>query len=603
MGYQGMFNFDFTGDEEDANPLKNYVELTEEQKRKKQEEETFQNLPWYMKYDKQIKEGLLGSDETPSALGQAVKGVEFPFEQLNKGIDVVTSAIAGVHTQPFRKTLEGALPVEDIGRMLDPEQEKIPEEVSKPVSEVLYKGLEAASDPSQLIPLGLAGPAGAALTAPIFAPKLISSGASDIGAGTSEALRENDPAEGNRLIASGASDIAMGGLMVKHPLEEAGSIVAEKIPSVNEPLAPLGSPISERGALGPDISKVNSFEQSQYRKYGPEWKRLQPPEEAAYHDNLLKGGLPPIDPTERALSRIQDPEMVTRVNELVTEGYPLDRATRIAKAERSEIPEEHLTMEDIAAVLEKDRQKNLPEEVTTPPIAPIHETNIEAPPMEAEPLIGDPENAMVAEPLGRGRPKNIENLNKPPAVPVPNKPILEGITDKDTFMEAWHKLPPSQQGLEILNTFKSLRASGDIGQVLRQGKMLTLDMLFNDPKALKESLSTMAKQGWSEQEFKDVQKSYESDPTIKHYQEDFGLDLPGVGKNLKEEAFHGNIAEKIPVIGKRWIRPSDRVYTAYLNAARVWKMNNIVDKMKEAGLDPAKPEDAWALKLLLKRLI
>jgi len=705
--YNNLFNMNFTGDEEDSSALENYVSLTAEQKRKKQEEENFRNLPWYMRIYQESKEGLLGTEELPTALGRGVSGVEGIFEGINKGRDIATSAIAGVPTQPYRKTLEGALPHEEIGRMFDPEQERISEEISKPASELLYKGIEAASDPSNLIPMGVLGPLGALATAPIFAPKMISSGAEQIGQGSSEALRENDPAEGNRLIAGGIADLVMGSLMVKHPMEMGGEVLGEKFPSLNKDVSLEGSPSSQRGALGPDISKVNSFEDSQYRKYGPEWKRLQPPEEKTYHENLTKGTLPPIDPIQRALAGIDDPGMVDRVNELIDEGYPIDRASRIAKAEKSEIPEEFLTMEDMQAVMEKDRDKSLPEEV-----APIDETGIGEPVEDAginvEPLIGDPNNPMMAEPMGRGgngrkppsfksnaEPLEIFDTNEEGGLDISRQEIdlidriskaqdvesisslkdearnlgsviaydralrrqqmaekrktqregkqaeravnkqeqqelrslvqagrlteridraqaseiikqtpppvdLNAITDKDNFRQTWSKLTPWQRTNETLGIFKSLRASGDLGQILRQGKMLTLDMLFNDPKNLKESLNSMRKQTFSEEEFKATQEMFENDPITKKYQEDFGLDIPGVGKNLKEEAFHGSLAEKIPIIGKNWIRPSDRAYTSYLNAARVWKMNNIVDKLKEVGLSPDNPADADAFRSAAK---
>jgi len=810
--YAGMFNMNFTGDQEDSNALENYVSLTAEQKRKKQEEENFRNLPWYMRYDQEAKEGLLGTEELPTALGRGVSGVEGIFEGINKGRDIATSAIAGVPTQPYRETLEGAFTPEDIRSGMSPTSREVsfdslenetppstedllvPETVSKPVSELLYKGIESASDPSNLIPMGMMGPLGALATAPLFGPKMISSGAEQIGQGSSEALRENDPAEGNRLIAGGIVDLGMGSLMVKHPIESLGSVVAKGVPSLQRPiklnrpgfeenihhgglapdlenlsetpssrgqfgrgyyttnnknyaaeyasgnlsglsggkgklngkvisfnpkdldsldplyvsdLLPSKNPSSQRGAIGPDISKVNSFEDSQYRKYGPEWKRLQPLEEKTYHENLTKGTLPPIDPVQRALAGIDDPAMVDRVNELIDEGYPIDRASRIAKAEKSEIPEEFLTMEDMQAVMEKDRDKSLPEEV-----APIDETGIGEPIEDAginvEPLIGDPNNPMMAEPMGRGgngrkppsfksnaEPLEIFDTNEEGGLDISRQEIdlidriskaqdiesisslkdearnlgsviaydralrrqqmaekrktqregkqaeravdkqeqqelrslvqagrlteridraqaseiikqtpppvdLNAITDKDNFRQTFAKLTPWQRTNETLGIFKSLRASGDLGQILRQGKMLTLDMLFNDPKNLKESLNSMKKQTFSEAEFKATQEMFENDPITKKYQEDFGLDIPGVGKNLKEEAFHGSLAEKIPVIGKNWIRPSDRAYTSYLNAARVWKMNNIVDKFKEVGLSPDNPADADAFRSAAK---
>lgn len=47
-------------------------------------------------------------------------------------------------------------------------------------------------------------------------------------------------------------------------------------------------PSEQRGAVG-DSGPLNKFEDSQFRKYGKEWRTAQSPAEAAFHEKLLKG--------------------------------------------------------------------------------------------------------------------------------------------------------------------------------------------------------------------------------------------------------------------------------------------------------------------------
>jgi len=577
----------------DDTPDEDFVSLSEEEKRKKQEEENFRNLPWYMRYDKEFSDAL-----EDTAAGKIIKGIEVPFTYAQKLRDKATSAIAGVPEQPFRKTIEGALAPSDLD--YGDVGSEYGTEMPAAIKEVGIRALDAVSDPSQLAPIGALGPAGALLTAPIFGPKMISAGGEEIGTGISN-IEGGDTEGGLKNIAGGVFDIGMGGLSIKHPLEAAGESLRSTDPSFFDKPIEGGLPSSERGAIG-DISKLNTFENSQSRKYGKSWREQQSPEEGTYHQKLLKGTALIADPLAKLTETVNDPDIAPRLQELVSEGYEINRAIRIAKAERSEIPEEILSPEDVSDYMSREAEKEIPMEAEPlikeeAPLGPIKSPLMEEAPIEAEPLIGTDE-PMMAEPLRRGRPAKsiIPKEEALQSLPLPIKSGRASITEADTLSEAWNKLDSSEKLPEILSVFKSLRGSGDLGHVLRQGKNLTLDMLFNNPRALKESLITMAKQGISNDEFQSIQKGYENDPTIKIYTDKFGLDLPGVGKALKEEAFHTSIGEKLPVISKIWINPSNRAYTSYLNAARIYKMNNISDKLKEAGYNIANDADAQAFK-------
>jgi len=425
-------------------PADNMVELSDEQKRKKAEEETFRNLPWYMKYDKQISEGILGNEDHPTAAGYLKKAIDVPLETIGKGRDVATSAIAGVPTQPFMKSVEGVFRGPDPGDIdptIDPFKD-LPADVDDPryggiTTELLKKSLNAASDPTQLAFMA-GGPAGS-IAGAALAPGMISAGGEQIGKGISDIESDNMGAGVNN-IAGGLFDVGMGGLGIKHPLEAVAKPLAERFPNplqrpieftetpaslertwkegeltpiyLGDELGFSGKPSAERGAVG-DISKLNTFEDSQFRKYGKEWRSAQSPEEASYHKQLMSGAAPTPPALENLASAIDDPSLAPRIESLVKEGYDPGRAIRIAKAEMSEIPEEHLTPEDVSEYMSREQAKEvpmeaepLPEELDAPqmynephpkPIIP------EAIP-EVEPLIGTDE-PMAAEPLRRGRPK------------------------------------------------------------------------------------------------------------------------------------------------------------------------------------------------------
>jgi hypothetical protein len=374
-----------------------------------------------MTFDKDLKEAALGTDENPTAAGYLYKGARGAIDPVLHGIsearDIATSAVAGVPKQPYATTIRAAFypeeseidklnadekrrstlreagyPQEEIERKVD-----APSEIEKTL---VTKGISAASDPGQLAFMA-GGPIGTAAGA-LLAPEMISGGGEEIGKGISD-IESGDTEKGLGKIAGGAFDVGMGGLGLKHPIERAGGIAAEEFPSVNRPasefLPEVGLPSGERGAI--DISpeglrKLNSFEDSQFRKYGKEWRSKQSPEESAYHSALLK-----------------DAPTVPEVSPPVGEGPPL--------------PAEPLPEETIPTV------EPLPEETTLARLAredvpPITDPNVLGGPLAERRVPTEDYFEQLAK---RPSPLEVEPLPEEISPEVEKPPTLEETTNAD----------------------------------------------------------------------------------------------------------------------------------------------------------------------------
>lgn len=141
--------------------------------------------------------------------------------------------------------------------------------------------------------------------------------------------------------------------------------------------------------------------------------------------------------------------------------------------------------------------------------------------------------------------------------------------------------------VKSLNTIKSIAYGGDFGHLLRQGKQMTTDLLFSKhaAQAFKQFPETF-KAMRSEENFTKFHDRIYADPEIKMMVDDFGADLPGLGKNLKEEAFHGGGAlDKVPVVGSV-MKASERAYTAGLNFLRQASLKKGIESLKASGFTP-----------------
>jgi len=493
-------------------------------------------------------------------------------------------------------------------------------------------------------------------------------------------------------------------------LDKRESAKPKELPDVYlSDLLPSGDPKSQRGAIGSDLGPLNRFENSQAKKYGPEWRSKQTSEEKAFHERLKSGqtnfsqvepksasnepvGLvdsetlpideftPMPDNVDRVVKRPDgssiryqtlnnDTIRMTHIGKdgnilSVKEGADFDSLKELDAVDASEtepldptittgkiIPPDGsdgrkqppsegrkdrltkhrvrlsngeivkiqaLSPEDAVSRINDYIDKEYPESdvmaqeaerVMNPIERAIEgEPGFEKKMGETKSLSRDIEKAQLAEDEkgisqrerefrqranltqkietaqareeAKTRLKDLkEAARKLEEVPKTGR---ESIVAEDTFFQAWNKLHPIEKASETLGIVKNFASGGDLGHMMRQGKLMTVDMLFSkDASQVARALKTMGESAFSEKNFQAFHDKLSADPFIKLMTEKYGLDLPGVGKGLKEEIFHGNIAERIPVVGKGYVRPSERVYTSYLNALRaseVHRWKKILEK-------------------------
>lgn len=187
---------------------------------------------------------------------------------------------------------------------------------------------------------------------------------------------------------------------------------------------------------------------------------------------------------------------------------------------------------------------------------------------------------------------------KPPSEPTAGEPEqldeASKILPEDSFTQAWNKLTPGERAKEAWNTSRSAKAILDI-PALRQGRVLTV----NHPIEAGKSIVKAAKAGFSENEYKLVEKAIQSHPDYKIAKE-AGLDLAGLVSEGKEEAFPAPLVEKlnvkipdkVPLIGGKEVGPgkvirgSERAYSAYMNPMRIHAFSKFkaqLDSLNDAG--------------------
>jgi hypothetical protein len=154
--------------------------------------------------------------------------------------------------------------------------------------------------------------------------------------------------------------------------------------------------------------------------------------------------------------------------------------------------------------------------------------------------------------------------------------------------------PPGEHPIrDLFDTIKGLAYSGDLGHFGRQGKQGLSLLAITDPKKIPGIIKETFKQTLSEEEFTKFHKRLGEDPEFSRLVKDFKFDVPGMESFKAEEAFAGGKAESIPVLGKYYVRPSDRGYTGGMNAIRYALAKTRLDAMKKQGLSMEKNPEAY----------
>lgn len=136
----------------------------------------------------------------------------------------------------------------------------------------------------------------------------------------------------------------------------------------------------------------------------------------------------------------------------------------------------------------------------------------------------------------------------------------------------------TEVGGNILNIPRTAMASVDLSAPLRQGIFM-----IGRPKQFLSSFKDMFKYAVSEKSYQGLIESIKSRPTYLKMKQG-GLSLTDIGGQLSksEEAFMGNLIEKVPIFGNL-VRGSNRAYTGFLNKLRADVFDDILSKAKISG--------------------
>jgi hypothetical protein len=125
--------------------------------------------------------------------------------------------------------------------------------------------------------------------------------------------------------------------------------------------------------------------------------------------------------------------------------------------------------------------------------------------------------------------------------------------------------------ISLLNIPKATAASTDLSAPLRQGIFLIgRKAWWNAWKPMVQSLR--------EGKYNEINKAIVSHPKYTEAAENGLMVTTLEGLQKREEAFASQIADKIPIVGKYLIKPSERAYVTFLNKLRMDLYGDLADK-------------------------
>lgn len=154
------------------------------------------------------------------------------------------------------------------------------------------------------------------------------------------------------------------------------------------------------------------------------------------------------------------------------------------------------------------------------------------------------------------------------------KPFIKAIIDKQgVSTKVWDTV------VDGLNLPKSFAASADFSAPFRQGLAL-----LSHPKEWGSAFTSMFKYGLSEDAYQGLAKSIQDRPSYALMrQANLAIPKPLDVISNREESFLSHFAEKLPLVGKYIIRPSDRAYTGFLYKLRADVFDSILGNAKDLG--------------------
>lgn len=171
------------------------------------------------------------------------------------------------------------------------------------------------------------------------------------------------------------------------------------------------------------------------------------------------------------------------------------------------------------------------------------------------------------------------------AVPTPSgiahlrevfpKELIDAVLARAPLLEKMSKL-----GIELANVPRTMMATTDLSFGFRQGVFM-----LGRPKQFFPAFKEQFKFFASEKAYQGLIENIKTRSTYLKMKQ-AGLALTEIGGQItkREEAFMGNLAEKIPLYGKL-VRASNRAYTGFANKLRADLFDDLLKKAQIAGKD------------------
>ena len=155
------------------------------------------------------------------------------------------------------------------------------------------------------------------------------------------------------------------------------------------------------------------------------------------------------------------------------------------------------------------------------------------------------------------------------------KELVDAILARRPILEKMTEL-----GVELTNVPRTMMATADLSFGFRQGIFM-----LGRPKQFFSAFKEQFKYLASEKAYQGLMENIKTRPTYLKMKQG-GLALTEIGGKFskREEAFMGNLAEKIPLYG-RLVRASNRAYTGFANKLRADIFDDLLKKAKIKGIE------------------
>jgi uncharacterized protein YdbL (DUF1318 family) len=144
----------------------------------------------------------------------------------------------------------------------------------------------------------------------------------------------------------------------------------------------------------------------------------------------------------------------------------------------------------------------------------------------------------------------------------------------------------------ILSVPRALQTAGDVSAVLRQAGMAAFAHPIRTAKAVPEMFRSMFSEAATERSAAAIRMDPNYGNAVRA-----GVEFTEHGAPLRlsqmEEAYRSRLAEKIPIIGRFIVKPSQRSFTTFLNRVRLESYNALEATLTRTGT--ATPAEARAL--------